>query len=35
MGKQKTYKCKQCDLPLWRVGCFMEYHEQRKVEVQN
>jgi hypothetical protein len=34
-GKQKTYKCKQCDLPLSRVGCFMEYHEQRNVEVQN
>jgi predicted RNA-binding protein with PUA domain len=21
-GKQTTYKCKQCDLPLCRVGCF-------------
>ena len=27
-GKQTTYKCKQCDLPLYRVGCFLEYHEQ-------
>jgi hypothetical protein len=25
--KQTTYKCKQCDLPLCRVGCFLEYHE--------
>ena len=21
-GKQTTYKCKQCDIPLCRVGCF-------------
>jgi hypothetical protein len=21
-GKQTTHKCKQCDLPLCRVGCF-------------
>ena len=34
-GKQTTYKCKQCDLPLCRVGCFLEYHKQRNVEVQN
>jgi hypothetical protein len=34
-GKQTTYKCEQCDLPLCRVGCFLEYHEQRNVEVQN
>jgi len=35
-GKQKTYKCKQCDFPSCRVGgCFLEYHEQRNVEVQN
>ena len=34
-GKQTTYKCKQCDLPLCRVGCFLEYHEQRNVDVQN
>ena len=34
-GKQATYKCKQCDLPLCHVGCFLEYHEQRNVEVQN
>jgi len=27
--------CKQCDLPLCRVGCFLEYHQQRNVEVQN
>jgi hypothetical protein len=33
--KQTTYKCKQCDLPLCRVGCFLKYHEQRNVEVQN
>ena len=33
--KQTTYKCKQCDLPFCRVGCFLEYHEQRNVEVQN
>jgi hypothetical protein len=23
-GKQTTYKCKQCDLPLCRVGCFFK-----------
>ena len=34
-GKQTTYKCKQCYLPLCRVGCFLEYHEQRNVEVEN
>jgi hypothetical protein len=34
-GKQTKYKCKQCDLPLYRVGCLLEYHEQRNVEVQN
>jgi len=34
-GKQTTYKCKQCDLPLCHVGCSLEYHEQRNVEVQN
>jgi hypothetical protein len=34
-GKQTTYKCKQCDLPLCHVGCFLEYHKQRNVEVQN
>ena len=34
-GKQTTYKCKQCDLPLCCVGCFLEYHKQRNVEVQN
>jgi len=27
-GKQTTYKCKQCDIPLCRVGYFLEYHEQ-------
>ena len=34
-GKQTKYKCKQCDLPLCRVGCFLEYREQRNAEVQN
>jgi hypothetical protein len=34
-GKQTKYKCKQCDLPLCRVGCFLEYHQQRNVQVQN
>ena len=34
-GKQTKYKCKQCDLPLCRVRCFLEYHEQRNMEVQN
>jgi hypothetical protein len=34
-GKQTTYEYKQCDLPLCRVGCFLEYHQQRNVEVQN
>jgi len=34
-GKETTYKCKQCDLPLCCVGCFLEYHEQQNVEVQN
>jgi hypothetical protein len=33
-GKETTYECKQCDLPLCRVGCFLEYHEQRNVEVK-
>ena len=33
--KQTTYKCKQWDIPLCGVGCFLEYHEQRIVEVQN
>jgi len=23
-GKETKYKCKQCDLPLCRVGCFLE-----------
>jgi hypothetical protein len=23
-GKRTTYKCEQCDLPLCRVGCFLE-----------
>jgi hypothetical protein len=34
-GKKTTYKCEQCDLPLCRVGCVLEYHEHRNVEVQN
>jgi len=34
-GKQISYKCKQCDIPLCRVGCFSENHERRNVEVQN
>jgi len=34
-GKQTTYKCKQCDLPLCRVRCFLEYHEKQNVEVPN
>jgi hypothetical protein len=34
-GKETTYKCKQCDLLLCRVGCFLEYHKQRNVKVQN
>jgi len=34
-GKQTTDRCKQCDLPLCRVGCVLEYHERRNVEVQN
>jgi len=34
-SKQTTYKCKQWDIPLCRVGCFLEYHEQQNVEVQN
>ena len=34
-GKQTTYKYKQCDIPLCHVGCSLEYHEQRNVEVQN
>jgi len=34
-GKETKYKCTQCDLPLCRVGCFLEYHQQRNVEVQN
>ena len=32
-GKQATHKCKQCDLSLCHVGCFLEYHKQRNVEV--
>jgi hypothetical protein len=35
MGKETKYKCKQRDLSLCRVGCFLEYHQQRNVEVQN
>ena len=31
-AKETKYKCKQCDLPLCRVGCFLE---MRNVEVQN
>jgi hypothetical protein len=34
-GEQTTYKCKQYDIPLSRVECFLEYHDQRNVEVQN
>jgi hypothetical protein len=34
-GKETKYKCKQCDLPLWHVGCFLEYHQQQNMEVQN
>jgi hypothetical protein len=34
-GKQTTYECKQCDLPLCWVGCFLEYHQERNVEIQN
>jgi hypothetical protein len=34
-GQERKYKCKQCDLPLYHVGCFLEYHQQRNVEVQN
>ena len=34
-GKETKYKCQQCDLPLCRVGCFLEYHQQRNVEMQN
>jgi hypothetical protein len=34
-GIQTAYKCRQCDLPLCRVGCFLSYHQQRDVEVEN
>jgi hypothetical protein len=34
-GKQTTYKCKQCDFPLRRVGCSLDCHKQQNVEVQN
>jgi hypothetical protein len=34
-SKQTTYKCMQCDLPLCRVWCFLEYHVQRNVVVHN
>jgi hypothetical protein len=34
-GKQTTFKCKQCDVPLCRAGCFLEYHQERNVEIQN
>ncbi|KOX77243.1 hypothetical protein WN51_10849 [Melipona quadrifasciata] len=31
-GKQTTFKCKQCDLPLCQTGCFLEYHQERNVD---
>jgi hypothetical protein len=34
-GKQTTLRYKQCDLPLCRAGCFLEYHQERNVEIQN
>jgi hypothetical protein len=34
-GKQISCKCKQCDLPLCRIGCFLDYHKERGAEVQN
>jgi hypothetical protein len=30
-----TFKCKQCDLPLCQAGCFLDYHQERNVEIQN
>src|SRR5215510_4843768 len=29
-GKETKYKCKQCDLPLCRVGCFLEKQQEGK-----
>jgi hypothetical protein len=33
--KQTTLKCKQCDLPLCQARGFLEYHQERNVEIQN
>mgnify|MGYP002224293578 CR=1 FL=1 len=34
-GIQTQYRCKQCDISLCRVGCFLTYHQERGVEIQN
>jgi hypothetical protein len=34
-GKQTSYKCKQCDFPQCHIECFLDYHKERGVEVQN
>jgi hypothetical protein len=34
-GKQTTFKYKQCDLPLCWAECFLKYHQERNVEIQN
>jgi hypothetical protein len=34
-AKQTAFKCKQCDLPLCWAGFFLEYHQERGVEIQN
>lgn len=32
-GIQTTWQCDKCSLPLCRVGCFLQYHQERGVEV--
>jgi hypothetical protein len=34
-GKQTTFKYKQCALPLFGAGCFLEYHQERNVDNKN
>lgn len=34
-GIQTAYKCKQCNAPLCRTGCFLDYHNKRNVQIQN
>jgi hypothetical protein len=33
-GKQTACKCKQCDILLCRVDCFLTYHQERGMLIQ-